>query len=170
MIRPIQARLGTKLRILTIGVTLLLVGAVGTVSVVRFKSFGQERLLRKAETLAKMTAETSTFALYTKSEIELRRIAQGLRADPEIAFVQFIDPAGVVVMTRTFLGDGPSARAADLDPAAIPGAISGPDGVEAAANVGGGSPLKGSDPLTDGNGSSRGAGVVRVGTQLVDVL
>ena len=163
MIRPSQARLGTKLRILTIGVTLLLVAAVGTVSVVRFKTFGQDRLLRKAETLAKMTAETSTFALYTRSETELRRIAQGLRADPEIAFVQFIDPSGAVVMTRTFLGDGPSPHAADLDLALISGARGSPNGVEAAAAVSGGSPLKGSDPLTDGNASSRGAGVVRVG-------
>ena len=162
-----QAPLRTKLQVVTVGVVLLVVLVMGAVSVVRFRSYGQDRLFRKSETLARMTAETSTFALYTRSVTELRRVAQGLTADPEIAYVQFFDPSGGIVLARNFLGEGVPAATLDrgLSPiVAKPLSADGATVIEATAVVGTGrSPLVGSDPLTDGGLAAGPIGSVRVG-------
>ena len=49
-----------------------------------------DRLSRKGETLAHMVAQNSEFAVYTQNADALRQIAQGLRADSEVAYVRFL--------------------------------------------------------------------------------
>ena len=90
-----------KLRMLTVGAVLLttlaLLGVPRTVTV----SF--ERLSRKGETLGRIIAENSEFAVYTQNVAALRQIAQGLRADPEVAYVRFVGTDGRVLLENALL-------------------------------------------------------------------
>jgi len=81
--------LATKLRLLTTGAVLLTTLSVLGVAARRAISDSAERLSRKGQTLGLMIAQNSEFAVYTQNADALRQIAQGLRADPEVAYVRF---------------------------------------------------------------------------------
>ena len=81
--------LAAKLRLLTTGAVLLTTLSVLGVAANRAISDSAERLSRKGQTLGLMIAQNSEFAVYTQNADALRQIAQGLRADPEVAYVRF---------------------------------------------------------------------------------
>ncbi len=81
--------LATKLRLLTTGAVLLTTLSVLGVAARRAINDSAERLVRKGQTLGLMIAQNSEFAVYTQNADALRQIAQGLRADPEVAYVRF---------------------------------------------------------------------------------
>jgi signal transduction histidine kinase/CheY-like chemotaxis protein len=81
--------LATKLRLLTTGAVLLTTLSVLGVAANRAIKDSGERLARKGQTLGLMIAQNAEFAVYTQNAEALRQIAQGLRADPEVAYVRF---------------------------------------------------------------------------------
>lgn len=101
---PVRRSVGNRLHLLTLAVTLGVAASVSGIATLLFRSFAQDRLVNKAETLAAMVAETGTFALYTRSRAELERIAGGLSADPELAFVRFLGPDRRVIFTSPLAG------------------------------------------------------------------
>ncbi len=81
--------LAAKLRLLTTGAVLLTTLSVLGVAANRAIKDSAERLARKGQTLGLMIAQNAEFAVYTQNADALRQIAQGLRADPEVAYVRF---------------------------------------------------------------------------------
>jgi len=81
--------LAAKLRLLTTGAVLLTTLSVLGVAARRAINDSAERLARKGQTLGLMIAQNAEFAVYTQNADALRQIAQGLRADPEVAYVRF---------------------------------------------------------------------------------
>jgi signal transduction histidine kinase/CheY-like chemotaxis protein/HPt (histidine-containing phosphotransfer) domain-containing protein len=92
-----------KLRMLTVGAVLLTTLALLALAVPRTVTVSFERLSRKGETLGRIVAENSEFAVYTQNLSALRQIAQGLRADPEVAYVRFVGTDGRVLLEDALL-------------------------------------------------------------------
>jgi signal transduction histidine kinase/CheY-like chemotaxis protein len=102
---PVVGRWGVaaKLRLLTVGTVvvtaLLLLGTALPTTI----AASYARLARKGETLGRMVAENSEFALYTRNLDALRQIAHGLRKDAEVAYVRFVGPDGAVLLEDALL-------------------------------------------------------------------
>ncbi|HTC24060.1 MAG TPA: response regulator [Gemmatimonadales bacterium] len=92
-----------KLRMLTVGAVLLTTLALLALAVPRTVTVSFERLSRKGETLGRIVAENSEFAVYTQNLSALRQVAQGLRADPEVAYVRFVGTDGRVLLEDALL-------------------------------------------------------------------
>ena len=86
--------LAAKLRLLTTGAVLLTTLSVLGIAVSRAISDSSERLARKGQTLGRVIAQNSEFAVYTRNTEVLRQIAQALRADPEVAYIRFQEANG----------------------------------------------------------------------------
>ncbi len=103
-VRPTRGlSVATKLRMLTVGAVLLTTLALLGLAVPRTVTVSFERLSRKGETLGRIIAENSEFAVYTQNVTALRQVAQGLRADPEVAYVRFVGTDGRVLLEDALL-------------------------------------------------------------------
>jgi signal transduction histidine kinase/CheY-like chemotaxis protein/HPt (histidine-containing phosphotransfer) domain-containing protein len=89
--------LAARLRLLTIGAVVLTSALVTGLSMQRAMVNADARLVRKGDLLARVLAENAVFALYTRDTKQLHDAVEGLRADPDIAFVRFAQADGTVL-------------------------------------------------------------------------
>ena len=89
--------LAARLRLLTIGAIVLTSALVTGLSMQRAMANADARLVRKGDLLARVLAENAVFALYTRDTKQLHDAVEGLRADPDIAFVRFAQADGTVL-------------------------------------------------------------------------
>ncbi len=89
--------LAARLRLLTIGAVVVTSTLVTGLSMQRAMANAEARLVRKGELLARVLAENALFALYTRDTKQLHDAVEGLRVDPDIAFVRFAQADGTVL-------------------------------------------------------------------------
>jgi len=145
--------LATKLRLLAVGAVVLTTLLLLSLAVSHTASVSYDRLAKKGETLGRIVAENSEFAVYTQNLPALRQVAQGLRADPEVAYVRFVGTDGRVLFEDAML-PGVTLPAWRAGAPAAPG-DSTPGFIDVTLTVGGrhGAGLLSGDVLSDGGGS-----------------
>ncbi len=89
--------LGAKLRLLTIAGVALTTVLVTGLAMQRAMANMDARVTRKGELLARVLAENALFALYTRDTKQLHEAIQGVRVDPDIAFVRFAQADGSIL-------------------------------------------------------------------------
>ena len=94
------ARLGLRARIqlLTLAAVLLTTGGLITFGIVVTIRASRDRMMDKGRVLAAMAARNAEFGIYTRNTSELESVVEGLRADPEIAYVRLLDRDGGVLL------------------------------------------------------------------------
>jgi len=100
------ARLGLRARVqlLTLAAVLLTTGGLVTFGTVMTVRASRERMMEKGRVLAAMIARGSEFGVYTQNTIELETIVAGLRVDPEVSYVRFVDRSGHTLLALRFDG------------------------------------------------------------------
>ncbi|HEY6136490.1 MAG TPA: response regulator [Thermoanaerobaculia bacterium] len=99
-LRGYLARLSLRARIqlLTLAAVMLTTGGLITFGIIVTIRASRDRMMDKGRVLAVMAARNAEFGIYTRNLSELESVVDGLRADPEIAYVRVFDrDAGVLL-------------------------------------------------------------------------
>jgi signal transduction histidine kinase/DNA-binding response OmpR family regulator/HPt (histidine-containing phosphotransfer) domain-containing protein len=164
--------LRTRIRRLTLGgVLITAVGLLGFGVAVTVRQ-GRARMVQQGRVLAEMVARNSEFGVYTRNAGELAAVVAGLKADPDAAYVRFVEREGATLLAVSFHQSGtdsvPALRAvpADLagaDALLVPGSLGAADVIDVVAPVGGGpGALLGDDVMAQSRPSGR-VGLVQIG-------
>src|SRR3990172_12566259 len=107
--RHVLSRIGLRARIqlLTLGAVLATTGGATGFGVVAARSASRDRMTEKGRVLAGMVARNSEFGLYTRNATELESVVAGLRVDPEVAYVRFVERDGSTLLASRFDGPDP---------------------------------------------------------------
>ncbi|HEY6807788.1 MAG TPA: response regulator [Gemmatimonadales bacterium] len=134
--------LNTRVQLLTLGTVLVTTAGVLGFSVANETSENRGRLIDKGQVLAAVVARNAEFGVYTRSAPDLDNIVASLRADPEVAYVRFVDRDGVTLLARRLAGPDPVPALRPV-PGDLAAAVAlrvtgpGPDVVDVVAPVGG---------------------------------
>ena len=171
--RAYVSRLGlrTRIQLLTLGAVLVTTCGVLGFGLATATRESRNRMMEKGRVLATIVARNAEFGVYTRNASELGTVVASLRADPEVAYVRFVDPAGATLLAQRLTGADsvPSLRTVPADlaaPATLRMQGSGHDIVDVVAPVGGTAAaargLFADDVLAQGAPSGR-VGLVQIG-------
>ena len=163
-------RLATRVQVLTLGTVLVTTAGVLGFGVSIATRASRNRLLDKGQVLAAVVARNAEFGVYTRSTADLETIVASLHADPEVAYVRFVDRAGVTLLATRLVGRGPVPElrpvpATLAEPEALRVTGAGADVVDVVAPVGGTAAARGlfADDVMAQTASPNRGGLVELG-------